>query len=199
MKLYRIISLVLHPAVLPTVGILIYFLLTPTILNQQQELFIIAIVFLVSYIIPIISIFLLKAFGFIKTMSLISIKERKVPVFLMIALFYLLGKAFTQNSITSDLGMLFYASSLGLIAVYILFFWNLKTSLHLLAVGNMLGFLLILNLQYGIEVLPAVMLLIVLSGILGTARIALKAHTPKEVYIGFFTGFFSQLSLLFWL
>lgn len=199
MRFYKIISLILHPAVVPTIGVLLYFLLIPEVLTRQQELYILALVFVVTYVIPIILLFLLRGFGFIKNLHLRSIKERKIPIIVMIGLFFFLGKTFTINSVTYDLGTLFYASAVGLIVVNVLFFWNIKTSLHLMGMGNTLGFLIVLNYKYGINILPFIMLTILISGLLGSARINLKAHLPKEVYIGFLLGFISQIALFYFL
>lgn len=197
MRFYKLISLILHPAVLPTIGVLLYFIFIPKMLDQKQEFYILGLVFVVTYIIPIIVLFLLKSLGFIKNFYLISLRERKIPVLLMIFLFFLLGKIFTISSITYDLGVLFYASSLGLLFVNIIFIWKIKISLHLIGMGNMLGFLFILNYQYGIKALPAIMIIILLSGILASARIQLKAHIPKEVYLGFFLGIISQFVMFY--
>lgn len=199
MRLYRLISLILHPAVLPTIGVLLYFLFIPKMLSQQQELFILGVVFFVTYIIPIAILFLLKILGFVNDMYLMTLKERRIPVFLMILIFFFLGKTFTSFAITYDLGVLFYASSLALFIVSFLFIWKIKTSLHLLGMGNTLGFLLVLNYQYGVKALPAIMILILLSGILSSARIYLKAHVPKEVYLGFFLGLITQVGMFYFL
>ena len=197
MRFFRLISLVLHPAVLPTIGVLLYFLFIPKMLDKQQELYILGLVFVVTYIIPILALVLLKSFGIIENMYLMNLRERKIPVLLMIVLFYLLGYIFTASSITYDLGVLFFASSLGLIIVNLLFLGKIKTSLHLMGMGNMLGFLFILNYRYGIRALPAIMIIILLSGILGSARIQLKAHAPYEVYLGFFLGLLSQFFMFY--
>ena len=59
--------------------------------------------------------------------------------------------------------------------------------------GTILGFFLSLGTLYSILLLPFIIILIVISGILASARLRLKAHTPKEVYLGFFLGVISQL------
>ena len=66
-----------------------------------------------------------------------------------------------------------------------------------MGMGNMLGFLFVLNHQYGIKSLPAIMVIIILSGILASSRIQLKAHVPKEVYLGFFLGLLSQFIMFY--
>jgi len=40
-------------------------------------------------------------------------------------------------------------------------------------------------------------LLFLLSGLIASARLHLKAHTEKEVYIGFFIGFISPIVLFY--
>jgi membrane-associated phospholipid phosphatase len=38
-----------------------------------------------------------------------------------------------------------------------------------------------------------------LAGLVANARIYLKAHTPQEVYLGFFLGFVAPLSVYYFL
>jgi len=90
-----------------------------------------------------------------------------------------------------DLGILFYATSLGLVIVYFLFIFRLKTSLHLLSLGIAVGFFLLLSTHYLISFLPVILILILISGLLASSRLYLKAHTPKEVYLGFLLGLIS--------
>ena len=103
----------------------------------------------------------------------------------MIVLCYLLGN--TINNI-GYLGLLFYASSVSLFVVYILFFFKIKTSIHLLSIGLFTGFFMtlsIINSQYYILL---IIITFIFSGVLASARLHLKEHTTKEIYIGFFLG-----------
>jgi membrane-associated phospholipid phosphatase len=61
--------------------------------------------------------------------------------------------------------------------------------------GNMIGFFLIMTNINSLSMLPIIILLILLSGILASSRLYLKAHTPVELLIGFFLGIVCQFIL----
>lgn len=188
MKFYKLISVLLHPIVIPTIGVILYFLLLPNRLYQEQKLALLGLVFIATYLIPLLLLILLKSLGQITSYQVHTIKERKLPVAFMIVLFYAIGRMLFEVTQIRDLGVLFYATALGLTIVYLLFIFKLKTSLHLLSMGVALGFFLYLTYEYGITFTPVILLIILLSGLLASARLHLKAHTSKEVYIGFFLG-----------
>lgn len=182
---------------MPIIGVMLYFLFISTGFNKTQKLAILGLVFITTYIFPILLLVLLKAFGQVKSYQVVTIKERKLPISFMIVLFYLLGNTMFSIAQIRDLGLLFYATSLGLLFVYFLFLFNLKVSLHLLSIGTAIGFFMLLQLNYGINALPIITVFCLLSGFVASARLHLKAHMPKEIYIGFFLGIFSPIILYF--
>ncbi|SED19555.1 hypothetical protein SAMN04489761_4581 [Tenacibaculum sp. MAR_2009_124] len=197
MKLHKFISALLHPIVMPTIGIFVYFFLSPIQLNRNQQLTVLAIVFIATYVIPLLLLIFLKAVGYINSYQVFSIKERKVPLFFMITLLFFLAELFRKLTIVKDLSYLFYGIVLGLIITYFLFFTKLKSSLHLLSMGGALGYFIIFQQIHQVNIMPVIITFVILSGILGTSRLFLKAHTPKEVYTGFFIGFLSQFAVYY--
>ena len=195
MKLHKFISTILHPTVLPTVGAFLYFIFVTQTFEKRLQLIVLGLIFVLTYIVPILLLFFLKNFGFIKDFQVSSIKERRVPVIFMILILYFLGNTIIQIPMIRNLGILFYGTSLSLICIYILFSIKLKSSLHLVSMGNMLGFFLIMTNVNNLSILFIIILLIFLSGILASSRLYLKAHTPIELLIGFFLGFISQFLL----
>ena len=188
MRWSKFISNILHPIVIPTIGIILYFILTPVYLNRQQQYTMLGIVFVATYVIPILLLIFLKAIGYIKSYQVSEIKERKIPIFFMMTLLFLLGKFFLEIAVIKDLSYLFFGVVFGLGAVYILFMTNIKVSLHLLSMGAVTGYFLLFQQIHTIYILPLIIIFIVLSGFLASARLYLKAHTVKEVYLGFFIG-----------
>lgn len=195
MKLHKFISTILHPTVLPTVGAFLYFIFVTQTFEKRLQLIVLGLIFVLTYIVPILLLFFLKNFGFIKDFQVSTIKERRVPVIFMILILYFLGNTIIQIPMIRNLGILFYGTSLSLICIYILFSIKLKSSLHLVSMGNMLGFFLIMTNVNNLSILFIIILLIFLSGILASSRLYLKAHTPIELLIGFFLGFISQFLL----
>ena len=197
MRFHRFISNILHPAVIPTLGVLLYFMFISQSLARQQQLILLALVFGITYVIPVISLFLLKALGIIESFQVKTIQERRLPVLVMVVLFYILGDILAQIPTLRDLGFLFYGSCAGLAGVYALFAFKIKTSLHLLAMGNAVGFFIIIINLYALSLIALVMVLILLSGLVASARLHLKAHKPSELFVGFLLGIGSQIITFF--
>lgn len=192
MRIFKIISLVLHPIVMPTVGLLLYLILVPLQIPIQHQYLLLSVIFLATYIIPLLLLLFLRALGQIETFELQTIRERKFPIIFMIFLLFFTGRVFYDLPHTRDISYLFYSISLGLTIVHLLFTLNIKTSLHLLGMGGAIGYLMIFQIIYHINVLPIIAIFFILSGIVASARLHLKAHTTKEIYLGFFIGILSQ-------
>lgn len=198
-RLYKIISVILHPIVVPTISILLYFILIPNIYPSQTKLALLSLVFVITYLIPLLILILFKKLKLIKTFNADSIKERRLPVAMMIVLFYLLAN--TINNITGmkDISLLFYATSAALTLIYICFAFQLKTSLHLLSLGISTSFFLVLSITYSHNFAIVVIVNILLAGLVANARLYLKAHSPREVYVGFFFGFIAPFGVYYFL
>lgn len=197
MRFPKIISTILHPIVIPTIGVMLYFLLVPSTISSNQKLSVLSLIFVVTYLIPLLILVVFKKLKFIKNYKTESIKERKLPVLLMIILFYLLGNTIEKQLILKNLALLFYASSLGLILIYILFYFKIKTSIHLLSLGISVGFFLVLSNIYSQSFTIVIIIIFLLAGLLASARLKLKAHSTKEIYLGFFIGILATLSIYY--
>lgn len=191
MSFNKYISIILHPIVMPTIGVMLYFLVVPNHFLKQQKFTVLSFVFVTTYLIPLFMIFFLKRINVIKSYKIENINERKLPVALMIILFYFLAKSIDNITFLRDLSLLFYATSLGLTILFILIYYNFKISIHLYSLGVPVGFFLTLTNVYGQSYLLIIIVLIFLSGVLASSRLKLNAHTNFEVYSGFFLGIIS--------
>jgi membrane-associated phospholipid phosphatase len=195
MKFHKFISTILHPIVLPTLGVFLYFVFVSKSFDKRLQLIVLGLVFVLTYVVPVLLLLFLKNFGFIKDFQVSTIKERRFPVIFMIFLLYFLGNTIIQIPTIRNLGILFYGTSLSLTCIYVLFSVKLKSSLHLVSMGNMIGFFLIMTNINSLSMLPIIILLVLLSGILASSRLYLKAHTPVELLIGFSLGIVCQFIL----
>lgn len=195
MKFHKFISTILHPIVLPTLGVFLYFVFVSQSFEKRLQLIVLGLVFALTYVVPVLLLLFLRNFGFIKDFQVSTIKERRFPVIFMIFLLYFLGNTIIQIPTIRNLGILFYGTSLSLTCIYLLFSVKLKSSLHLVSMGNMISFFLIMTNINSLSMLPIIILLILLSGILASSRLYLKAHTPVELLIGFSLGIVCQFIL----
>ncbi len=197
MKIPQFISVILHPIVIPTIGLMLYFLVTPITFESNQKLGVLSLVFIVTYIIPLLILVLFKKLKLIDSYKTATIQERKLPIAIMLVVFYLLGNTLNYIPNFNEIAMLFYATSLGLVVLYIIFHFQIKASIHLLSLGIFTGFFMVLSIIHNQSYLVIIMVTLLLSGIVASARLHLKAHTPKEVYIGYFTGLFATIVTYF--
>jgi membrane-associated phospholipid phosphatase len=63
-----------------------------------------------------------------------------------------------------------------------------KISIHMLGMGSIVGLLVGLTMRYQSALLPIILSIIIVSGLVGYARLRLDAHTPGQVYAGFALG-----------
>ena len=131
-----------------------------------------------------------KRIKIIRNYRIETIKERKMPVVLMVFLYFFLGQSM-NNVYIKDLALLFYSTSLGLFILFIFFYFQKKISIHLLSLGIPLGFFMVLSYSYQQAFLIEIIGIFLISGLVGSSRLHLKAHTHKEVFSGFFIGVLS--------
>ncbi len=188
MRFHKIISTLFHPIVMPTIGIMLYFLVTTKQIEPYQKLLAILIIFGTTYFTPLVLLFILKSLKKIDSYQLKKRKERKLPLAIMVVLFYTLGNLFKRILILEEISLLFHATSLGLIITYFLLNFSIKSSIHLLSIGISCGFFMMVALKSDESYMLIIIINFLIAGLLGSARLHLKAHSPKEVYIGFLIG-----------
>jgi len=192
MFVFKVISYVLHPLLFAFMGSFIYLYLTPKHVVKEQEYIILFVVFVSTYIIPIILLALLKKVKLIDDYHLRSINERKFPVLFFIMLSFLIGRALIAIHIVDLLAFSFFGVAFALSFTYLLFNLKIKTSLHTLGIGGIIGFVMVMSYEYQLNFNAFLAGLFVVAGLIGISRLALNAHRPKEVYIGFLLGIVSQ-------
>lgn len=191
-------SILLHPLLMPFYGMVI--ILTYSYLSIFPLNFKIAVASVVLFFtgaIPAISIGLLYRLGKITSIDLNIRQERPLPYLITIISYLLCGLFFYK--IQLPLWLLFYiggALTSILIAAIINNWW--KISAHMTGIGGVLatGFALA-RIQHQFPIALFV-LLILLAGILGTSRIALKRHTFFQVLAGTANGFICVYFSVIW-
>lgn len=191
----RFISYLFHPLFIPIY--LIYWLIFfhPTAFvgfsaGQKWQTLTISVVNLLVF--PLFSTLLLKALGFVSSIQLKTQKDRIIPLIASGIFFfwcYLVFKEqiqFPRMLVVLVFGM-FLASSAALLAnIY------LKVSIHAMGVGGLLGFLIWISWFGNVMLAGPVMVAILVVGFVMSARLALQAHRPPEMIIGFLLGCLTQ-------
>ena len=197
MKLTQLISILLHPMFMPLLALHLTLLVLPSLAFTLSHnlLLIYGIIIFSTMVLPLVSIFWLMRKGKVSSLEMSNHKERSLPLFKAV-IWMSFGYYLLQN-------LLFYtpilkAELLGaiiiiLIAAIISKFW--KISLHLLGIGGVVGVFIALQIMHA-DFLYLLLLFILLSGLLGVARIKQKAHNYAQVYSGFLVGLSVELITL---
>lgn len=192
--LARIISIILQPIFIPLYGVMLLTIYDPvlSILPLSAKSLIWLIVFLTTGIFPAIIIGIGIKYGGITDGFISDRTERPIPFFLTF-LCYLFG-AFWLGRI--GLNYFYIAPIIGaavaiLIVLGVNHFW--KISAHMSGMGGLCGGMFTFTVIYGMNPIFSFIALILLSGLLGWARMQLKAHTLGQVCCGWLNGFFSVM------
>ena len=197
MQLSKFISIILHPIFMPVLALYLTLKTLPSVVFaiSQYLNYIYGIVICCTIILPLLSIFFLMRKGRVSSLEMSNHKERSLPLFGTV-IWMLLGFFMLRNILVY--APILKAEIIGAILI-ILFaaiiskFW--KISLHLLGIGGVVGVFIALQLMEG-GVLHLLLIFILLSGILGVARIAQKAHNHTQVFVGFLLGVSVELIAL---
>ena len=189
----QFISYLIHPGLVPLVGCILIMMLSPHYISRPVFLTVLAYVFLGTYFFPLLMAFFLKKLGLLKSLHMANASERKLP-FLTAGLFYFITaqslRTFPAPFILSE----YLFAGVIILGIALMLLGLTKLSIHMAGMGALLALALYLSFSYNYEMLFLIALITLLSGLLGTARLVLKAHTPVEVYLGFFLGFLASLS-----
>lgn len=186
----NIISIVLHPLIIPTISCIVIFNSEHyiSVLDTGIKLSIYLIFFIMTFLLPALFIPVLYYF---KVISNIQMNEKKDRSFSLIVtgLMYVVSYYFMSRVAMPDILLkIVLATSVSIvISIFISFFY--KISLHSLGIGGLVGFAVFLFTNYNIDMRLYLILFIIASGIIGSARLYLNKHKVNQIFIGWLVGF----------
>lgn len=197
----RIISYVFHPLLMPTYAIYIllnihtYFAM---IIPEEVKWKLLGMIFLVTFIFPLIMSYLFLRVKVIKSIEMKSQEERVFPL-IVTAMFFYLNYYLLNDLDISPLYSFFAIGATGLVVVTLIinFFW--KISMHMIALGGLFGTLLGISLEFYANIPLLIFASIFVGGLTGFARLRLTAHAPAQIYTGFLSGAILMLALFLWI
>jgi hypothetical protein len=196
----KVISVLFHPLLVPTYALLLFINLNTHFvlaMPMQVRYLMTLLVFLTTFMLPGLILLILRKFDVVKSMEMPERQERALPLIIVSAFFYLtyyLLKQMEQNSIIT----LFMIGATMLILLCLIINYFTKISLHATSWGGFLGALMGYSLNARVDVMLWLYAIILITGMVATARLILKAHTPAQVYGGFLLGSLSQLILFYY-
>lgn len=186
----RVVSIILHPLLMPVFGILILFY-SGTYLSFIPEAAKRMITLIVAGGMFIIPLSLLPFFMYRKMISSVELtkrNERFVPL-LVTAILYYFTFILLKNLRVSHLILSMLLSALITIVILMIIGRKFNISLHAAGVAGLSGFLLSLSVRYGLSSPVVLYGSFILTGLVGSVRLKQGAHRPPEIYTGYLVGF----------
>ncbi len=196
----KTISYILHPILIPVGGTIAYFMITPKYSPLAVQSGNVLPIFILTVVIPIISFLILVNVGIVRSIWFPTTKERRYPLYVVIALLLMVLYKVIPNNYTPELYYFFIGLISAAAASLLLLYLNFKSSLHVTGMASLCMYLLSLSVHFEINITLALGFFILATGLVATARLYLDRHSRAEVIIGFGIGVLSQLlTVKFWL
>ena len=196
--LAKVVSLIFHPLLMPLYGLLVIFY-APTILAYLPS----AVKKILFLIILINNVFvplsLMPYFRYRNIITSWAIKERKeriLPLIVTSVLYSVTAYVIYRFKIPGFIKSYILVSAFLVIAVTILNFWW-KVSIHSAGAGAVTALIAILSVLMQADLTGLLVIAILITGIVMSARLYLNSNKPAEVWTGLLLGMVgSGLTLL---
>ncbi len=206
----KFVSGILHPLFVPTYALVLLLLVNPYLFGVNSlwgRSMLIWQIFLMTFFMPLLVVFLMSRLKMVSSIHLPEREERIGP-YIATGIFYLWIFVNLNNS---DLVPRPYVAFMlgSVFALFLAFFFNnfTKISAHAIGMGGLIGFILLgltawhyeyFWIQGGswgpweLRLSRVFVFVVLLAGIVGSARLLLKAHTHTQVAMGFLAGLAAQ-------
>ncbi|TAH25410.1 MAG: hypothetical protein EAZ07_07075 [Cytophagales bacterium] len=203
----KIISVIAHPLLITTYLCALLLFFTKGLIGNfsfDKNLSLINLIFICTFILPllVVILYLITKDGtfHLKNILIEDANKRVIPFTLVAVIYaYLSYFLFTNWYSQIIIAIVFASISLSIFTSAIIsIFW--KISIHSVGIGGLTGFISIIYLKYfQFDLLIALFISILMSGIIMSSRIHLNAHYHSQVYSGWLLGFVLCYSSLYFL
>lgn len=195
-RILKSISYIFHPLIMPLLGVIFYFKVSPKYFPQEIIYAKIISLFILTIVLPILLYFLLKTLERVNSIELETTRERIIPLAInCLIILLVLERVISDNEIV-ELYYFFLGILISTLSCLILAFLKFKVSIHMVAVSGLFMFFIALSIHFSININGILALMSIITGAIATSRLHLKAHTYKELILGLFVGLIPQLLLI---
>ncbi len=197
--LSKLIGILVHPMLVPLYGSAFYFLVTPKFSPRELVEGNLIPIGILTVLIPMGSLLVLRQFGMIRSRLALSAEERIYPLLIYLALILMILIRVIPRNYTVELYYFFMGIALATTSCLLLALLGKVVSLHMAGIGSLLMFMVNLSFHFEKNIVLAISLCTLVTGLLASTRLFLNLHGRAAVLTGWLIGLVSQLILLkFW-
>ena len=207
-SLARFLSVILHPLLMPTIlfGLLLF--QVPAVLgmdafSKSLRLSLLILIFVGTFMVPSLLIYYLYRSGYVKSLQLTNLADRRLPYFLTGIVYLFVAYLFTFqmqliSTLAPEVGIMIGSMAVSILFVGIISLsWQI--SAHTVGIGGVVGLITSIMIKFSItELFFPLLLLVLLTGLVASARLQLNAHTPAQVSAGLALGLSVSLLTIYW-
>lgn len=199
-KILPFFSYLFHPIFIPIFGTVFYILFGGNYYITEQYYLLLLQVIIITFFLPLSFFYLLRTFGKVDTIMLSDLSQRKIPLLMQM----ILTAVLIQKSVTIERFPELYFFFLGGIGstfiAFALIFVKIKASIHMIAMSALSFFVIGLSMHNELNIIYTIASLFLITGIVASSRLVMKAHTIEELIIGYAAGMLPQVLLwILWL
>lgn len=197
-KAAQVISVMFHPLLMPLYA---FWLLLNSgdylsyVVPDKFRQYLYLVIFVSTFLVPSLLTWMMVQKGWISNIELDERSERHLPYLITLSCYiaaaYLLFKL--------PLPRMFSLTIMGAaLAILIAFFINLrwKISIHMIGIGGLMGLFYGFGKYFHMKTMFILVLISIIAGVVASARLCRKSHTPAQVYGGFAVGFLAEMSFI---
>jgi hypothetical protein len=186
----KLLSIVLHPLLMPLYTVLLALELDPHLgyfLQAERRWLTVGMLALMTVAFPITSALLLMRSGLVDSLEMHTRQERIAPYVMTLVYYGMTYYLLRRTPLHPAVLAMFIGAMLALtLTTVITLRW--KISAHMVGIGGAVGTVLAIATIHAIPLLPMVAALILLAGLLGSARLLTSDHTQAQVLTGALVG-----------
>ncbi len=204
----RFLSVVLHPLLMPTFvfGILLFdvpSVLGVDVFSAGLRLSLLVLIFVGTFGVPALLIYYLYRSGYVQTPYLKTLADRRLPFFLTALVYTFMAFLFAFrmqliSTIAPEIAVLLGSIAVSILLVGIISLsWQI--SAHSVGVSGAVGIIAGIMLKFSqADLFMPLVAGVLLTGLVGSARLKLNAHTPAQIGAGAALGLGVSLLAVFW-
>ncbi|MEM1325879.1 MAG: hypothetical protein AAGI23_07995 [Bacteroidota bacterium] len=209
-----LLSVVFHPLLIVSYMLVILLMMNPYLFgvnNWSGQIRLVIILMFSTFFMPVLMVGMMKKLDLVSSLELADRQERILP-YILTGFFYIVMTAFfmyhpdTPNAFTTFV----LGTTIALFASFVVNLFS-KVSAHATGMGGLVGMIVIASWQFSsgtiflqlggdvilqVNVVVVLGLAVLMAGLVGTARLQLKAHVIQDLYGGYLIGFLSQFIAL---
>ena len=147
----------------------------------------------ISLFFPLLTVVLARALHFVDSLHLRSQRDRIIPYVACTIYYFWAYFAFKREGVAPPFYNVFFLGVFIGVVISMVANAYVKISMHTVGWGGVTGFLLVVMLSLQMNISLMLMVALLISGIVATARLILNAHSPAEIYAGFVAGILAQM------